>query len=116
MAKKKSTPEYSFNDQLLLFRYFLHLFGKSTLADLAGKLNDADYEGLDENQNTYFYTFLRRVCVSNADKVKINPDKLRQYDENICRYVRQIGEKRGGLTLKYYQYIALLFTEIYLDR
>ena len=116
MARKKSTPEYSFNDQLLLFRYFLHLFGKSTLADLAGKLNDADYEGLDENQNTYFYTFLRRICVSNADKVKINPDKLRQYDENICRYVRQIGEKRGGLTLKYYQYIALLFTEIYLDR
>lgn len=116
MTRKKSTPEYSFNDQLLLFRYFLHLFGKSTLADLAGKLNDADYEGLDENQNTYFYTFLRRVCVSNADKAKINPDKLRQYDENICRYVRQIGEKRGGLTLKYYQYIALLFTEIYLDR
>ena len=116
MAKKKSTPEYSFNDQLLLFRYFLHLFGKTTLADLAVKLNDADYEGLDENQNTYFYTFLRQVCVMNADKVKINPDKLRQYDENICRHVRQIGEKRGGLTLKYYQYIALLFTEIYLDR
>lgn len=116
MARKKSTPEYSFNDQLLLFRYFLNLFGKTTLADLAGKLNDADYEGLDENQNTYFYTFLRRICVTNANKVKINPDKLRQYDENICRYVRQIGEKRGGLTLKYYQYIALLFTEIYLDR
>lgn len=116
MPRKKSTPEYSFNDQQLLFRYFLNLFGKSTLADLAGKLNDAYYEGLDENQNTYFYGFLRRVCVSNADKVKINPDKLRQYDENICRCVRQIGEKRGGLTLKYYQYIALLFTEIYLDR
>lgn len=115
MARKKSTPECSFNDQLLLFRYFLNLFGKNTLADLAGKLNDADYEGLDENQNTYFYTFLRRVCVSNADKVKINPDKLHQYDENICRHVHQIGEKRGGLTLKYYQYIALLFTEIYLD-
>lgn len=116
MARKKTNPEYSFNDQLLLFRYFLHLFGKTTLADLAGKLNDADYEGLDENQNTYFYTFLRRVCLSNADKVKINLDKLRQYDENICRYVRKISEKRGGLTLKYYQYIALLFTEIYLDR
>lgn len=116
MARKKSTPEYSFNDQLLLFRYFLHLFGKTTLADLAGKLNDAEYEGLDENQNTYFYTFLRRICITNADKVKINLDKLCQYDENICRYVRQIGEKRGGLTLKYYQYIALLFTEIYLDR
>lgn len=114
---RKKTPEYcGFNDQLVLFRYFLNLFGKETLFDLAGKLNDADNEGLDENQNTYFYRFLHRVCTSNTDKVKINPDKLRQYDENICRHVRQIGEKRGGLTLKYYQYIALLFTEIYLDR
>lgn len=116
MPQKKNPDYYSFNDQLVLFRYFLNLFGKNTLFDLAGKLNDADYEGLDENQNTYFYVFLRRVCTSNADKVGINPDKLRQYDENICRYVRQIGEKRGGLTLKYYQYISLLFTEIYLDR
>lgn len=116
MPRKKNSEYYGFNDQLVLFRYFLDLFGKETLFDLAGKLNDADYEGLDENQNTYFYGFLRRICTANAGKVKINPDKLRQYDENICRYVRQIGEKRGGLTLKYYQYIALLFTEIYLDR
>lgn len=116
MPRKKNSDYYSFNDQLVLFRYFLDLFGKTTLFDLAGKLNSADYEGLDENQNTHFYTFLRCICMSNADRVKINSDKLRQYDENICRYVRQIGEKRGGLTLKYYQYIALLFTEIYLDR
>lgn len=116
MPRKKTPEYYGFNDQLVLFRYFLNLFGKETLFDLAGKLNDADNEGLDENQNTYFYRFLHRICTSNADKVKINPDKLRQYDENICRHVRQIGEKRGGLTLKYYQYIALLFTEIYLDR
>lgn len=116
MPRKKTPEYYGFNDQLVLFRYFLNLFGKETLFDLAGKLNDADNEGLDENQNTYFYRFLHRVCTSNTDKVKINPDKLRQYDENICRHVRQIGEKRGGLTLKYYQYIALLFTEIYLDR
>ena len=79
-------------------------------------MNDADYEGLDENQNTYFYRFLHHICTFNADKVKINPDKLYQYVENICRHVRQIGKRRGRLTLKYYQYIALLFTEIYFDR
>ena len=46
----------------------------------------------------------------------ITPEKLRLYDENICRHTRKIGEKRGGLQWKYYQYIALLFTEMYLDR
>lgn len=113
---KVSQTEYTFNDQLVLFRYFLSLFGKKTLSDLAGKLNDVEYEGYDENQNTYFFGYLNRVCEINKNKVKINRDTLRLYDENICRYVKSIGEKRGGLTLKYFQYIALLFTEHYLDR
>lgn len=118
MTRRKTAKaaNVSFNDQLILFRYFLSLFGKTTLRGLAGRLNDPSYEGLNEEQNTYFYEELCRVCLTGGDKVKINPDKLRQYDENICRYVKQIGQRRGGLKLKYYQYIALLFTEIYLDR
>lgn len=118
MARRKTVKNanVSFNDQLILFRYFLSLFDKTTLHGLAGRLNDSSYEGLNEDQNTYFYEELRRICLTGGDKVKVNPDKLRQYDENICRYVKQIGQRRGGLKLKYYQYIALLFTEIYLDR
>jgi len=106
----------AFSDQLLLFRYLLSLFGKSTLSNLASKLNDAEYEGYDENQNTYFYAYLSRICGVNKDNVKINRDKLRLYDENICRHVKKIGERRGGIVLKYFQYISLLFTEMYLDR
>lgn len=115
-SSKTTATDVRFNDQLVLFRYFLNLFGKDTLKNLAGKLNDADYEGYDENQNTYFYGYLKQYAAIHADKVSFPADKLRIYDENICRYVRQIGEKRGGLKLKYYQYIALLFTEYYLDR
>lgn len=116
MARVKEQVSVSFNDQLVLFRYFLSLFGKQTLSSLAGKLNDAEYEGYDDNQNTYFFDYLDRLCHINQDTVKVNRDQLRLYDENICRYIRQIGEKRGGLKLKYFQYIALLFTEMYLDR
>lgn len=116
MAKKKTLELFKFNDQLLLFRYFLNLFGKNTLASLAGQLNNVEQEGYNENQNTWFYVYLDRICTVNKEKVKINLDKLRQYDENICRYVKQIGEKRGGIVLKYFQYISLLFTEMYLDR
>lgn len=114
--KKQTQPTITFNEQLVLFEYFLQQFGKSTLKALAGKLNDADYEGYDENQHTHFYNYLVRICSVNKDKVNISKDKLSIYDENICRYVKQIGEKRGGIVLKYYQYIALLFTEMYLDR
>ncbi|MEY8417112.1 DEAD/DEAH box helicase family protein [Tissierella praeacuta] len=116
MAKKKTEITIKFNDQLLLFRYFLNLFGKNTLASLAGQLNSMEQEGYNENQNTWFYVYLDRICTVNKDIVKINRDKLRLYDENICRYVKQIGDKRGGIVLKYFQYISLLFTEMYLDR
>lgn len=111
-GKKKASQTVDFNDRLILFRYFLNLFGKESLRDLAGKLNSSDYEGYDENQNTYFYGYLKMFCRADG----ISKDELRRYDENICRHIRQIGENRGGIVLKYYQYISLLFTEIYLDR
>ena len=88
------------------------MFGKNSLKALSGQLNSRDYEGYDENNNTLFYDYLKVTC----RECKLSMDKLRLYDENICRHVRKIGENRGGIVLKYYQYIALLFTEIYLDR
>lgn len=118
MIKRKTQAQApAFGERLVLFRYFLDLFGKKTLAEIAGKLNQAEFEGCDENQNTYFYGYLKRLCAAGPNSVKISADRLRQYDENICRHVRRIGEKReGGLVLKYFQYVALLFTELYLDR
>lgn len=112
MAKKKQEP-VSFNDRLILFRYFLKCFGKDSLKELSKTLNSSEYEGYDENQNTWFYVYLKRLYSESG----LNADKLRIYDENICRYIKQIGENRnGGIVLKYYQYISLLFTEMYLDR
>ena len=112
MAKKNQEP-VQFNDRLILFRYFLKQLGKDSLKELSKTLNSSEYEGYDENQNTWFYVYLKRFCSDNG----LNGDKLRIYDENICRYVKKIGENRdGGIVLKYYQYISLLFTEMYLDR
>jgi len=39
--RPKTAPAFQWNDQLILFRYFLSLFGKGSLAALAGKLNSA---------------------------------------------------------------------------
>ena len=117
MAKKKNkAPTFAWGDQLILFRYFLDQFGKDSLAALAGKLNNAEYEGVDENQNTFFWGELDGVLQRQGTNAKISRDILRGYDDNICRYVKQIGGNRGGIRLKYFQYIACLFTEMYLDR
>ena len=117
MPRKNLTfSAFKWDDQLVLFRYFLNLFDKDTLAAFAGRLNGAEYEGVNENQNTFFWRELDGVVERQKAVARISRDTLREYDERICRYVRQIGENRGGIKLKYFQYIACLFTEMYLDR
>lgn len=111
---KRNARQASFDDQLVLFRYFLHELRIDSLSGLSEKLNSTEYEGVNESGNTYFCDYIVRI--SKMKGAAITPEKLRLYDENICRHTRQIGEKRGGFRWKYFQYIALLFTEIYLDR
>ena len=44
-------------------------------------------------------------------------DLIRHYDENIRSHTRFINDRRSEpIQWKYFQYLALLFTEIYLDR
>lgn len=110
----RTAPQASFDDQLVLFRYFLHELKIDSISALSEKLNGSEYEGVNESGNTYFYTYIAHICQMRG--AAVTPEKLRLYDENICRHTRQIGEKRGGLQWKYFQYVALLFTEMYLDR
>lgn len=111
MAKQKAT--ISFDDQLVLFRFFMNKLGIESIESLSGKLNSSEFEGCDVNGNTYFYGCIARIA--NSKNADISVDRLRLYDENICRHTRTIGEKRGGIVWKYFQYLTLLFTEIYLD-
>lgn len=108
---RKNKEQVAFNDKLILFRYFLKQLGKNSLRDFSRELNTTEYEGYDENNNTWFFVYMKRVCKN------IPSDLLRKYDENICCHVKHINEKREHkIVLKYYQYISLLFTEMYLDR
>lgn len=111
MAKTKRTPEVSFDSLLILFRFFLNEIGVKELSTFGKTLNSEDYEGIGPNGDSYFYEYLKSI-----PGLKIEQSLLRQYDENILRHIKHIGEKRGGLRLKYFQYISLLFSEIYLDR
>lgn len=111
MAKTKRTPEVSFDSLLILFRFFLNEIGVKELSTFGKTLNSEDYEGIGPNGDSYFYEYIKSI-----PGLKIEQSLLRQYDENILRHLKHIGEKRGGLRLKYFQYISLLFSEIYLDR
>lgn len=110
----KPAPRGSFDDQLVLYRYFLRQLRVDSLHALSDPLNSWDYEGVNESGNTYFIEHIARICKRKGSPVP--EEKLRLYDGNICRHTRRLSEKRGTVRWKYFQYVALLFTEMYLDR
>ncbi|MDW7973257.1 MAG: DEAD/DEAH box helicase family protein, partial [Thermodesulfovibrio sp.] len=99
----------SIEKYLVLNKYLLSLFGVGEFKELQQKLRDAQ-TGYDSDGRSHFARALRSSLIN----LKISEDKLWEYDENIRSYVEKINYNRE-INLKYFQYLALLFTEIVLD-
>lgn len=99
---------------LVLNKYILNLFGVRDLEALSQDLKDSAFEGYDENNVSNFHHALVSRFYANPN---LSRELLFQYDQNIFSHTKAISEKRGEpIRWKYFQYLALLFTEIYLDR
>lgn len=113
-AKKQKR---SFHQELVLNRWLMGFFKGGTMAALKLRLGDDQHEGIDEDGQTLFFHELTR----NLFEVdRISDAELRRYDLNIVGHWQAITaerNKREGheLRMKYFQYLSLLFTEIYLD-
>lgn len=106
-------PRFSFADSLVLFQYMLSLFGKASLNELCEGMKADDFEGLDEHNVSFFCRYLSGLAAAFPG---ITKEDLLRYDQNIVSHTRSISVKRPGFRWKYFQYMALLFTEIYLDK
>jgi len=109
-----------FNRKLVLNQWLLGLFGVERFDQLAEHLKDEALEGMDENN---VHRFHHALCLHlPVDKRLELPDELLlEYDQAIVSVTQRLNERRltrGELPIvwKYFQYLALLFTEIYLDR
>ena len=120
MKKKsttKTTGKLSFHKQLVLNRYMCRFFGVPSLEAMKNRLSSERLEGISEDGQTLFFNEL------NSDLFQINnitSDDLLRYDLNIVKHWCQITEYRNRkedvvMSMKYFQYLSLLFTEIYLD-
>lgn len=113
MAKKKTTQPARLQEALVLHKYILSLLGCKDMEALSRDLKDPALEGVDDEGISHMYHALKR----HQFDLIISQEKLFEYDQNIVRHTNEINERRSDkIQWKYYQYLALLFTEIYLDR
>jgi len=116
MAKRKTrqtTPPLDFYKKLVLNQYLLRQFGVENFKELSQQMKSPKYETIDSEGVSGFY---KRLISEYHDTLKVSEDMIAQYDLNIVSHTRKINEKRDEkITLKYFQYLSLLFVEYYLD-
>ena len=120
VRRRNDRPQLPFSRKLVLHQWLLGLFGVGELDQLAEHLRDESLEGLDENN---VHRFHHALCLHlPAEKRPELPDEvLLEHDQTIVSVTQRLNERRitrgePPIVWKYFQYLALLFTEIYLDR
>ncbi len=95
---------------LILNKFLSSLFGLNNIEDFQ-KILKLTQEGLSSNDKFFFTEVLQTLEIS-----KDLSQDLNLYDENIQEYLKHINQKRDPqIRLKYFQYLGVLFTEIYLN-
>ena len=113
MAKRLTSKPARLQEALVLHKYILKLFGCNDLEALSRDLKDPALEGVDDDGVSKLYHAMQAHMYHDT----IGTEILLEYDRNIVRHTREINEhRREKIQWKYFQYLALLFTEIYLDR
>jgi hypothetical protein len=96
----------------------LSLFGVSRFEQLAEHLRNEKLEGVDKNNIHHFHHALTSQLFNLTE---LSTDLLLECDQNIVKHTLRLNERRithgeEPIRWKYFQYLTLLFTEIYLDR
>ena len=96
-------------DRLVLARFITSKIGLDG-TDLT-IFNDVQ-EGFDSAGRSFMY---HRILSQSG--LQLSEAQLREYDDNIHKHTERMKRNRGeNLSLRYFQYLGLLFTEYYLDR
>ena len=108
----------SFHKELVLNSWMMGFFEGWTLQALKNGLGEDRNEGMAADGQTGFFQALLQNRLFNSDR--ISEQDLCRYDLNIAGHWQAITEQRNRtedtvLHMKYFQYLSLLFTEIYLD-
>lgn len=127
---RATQQSHAFRNKLLLNQWLIGLFGidplhAHTIDDkpalpyqvLARHLKDIRTEGLGADGLHIYYHNLVSQVLALFPNAALTKEVLLRYEENIVRHTEAINAQRTRpITWKYYQWLSLLFTEVYLDR
>lgn len=117
-SRANNRPQVPFAYKLVLNQWLLALFNVKHFEDLAEHLRNEALEGLDENNIHHFH---HALTAQLFNLTQLPTELLLEYDQNIVKHTQRLNERRitcgeEPIVWKYFQYLTLLFTEIYLDR
>ena len=121
---------HKFRNKLLLNQWLISLFGIDPLTEswlrdqkvrpfrlLADPIKNPRLKGLDHDNLHYFYHTLMNINLFESDQCVLSKEQVLLYEENIICHTQLINRRRHRpVVWKYYQWLTLLFVEIYLDR
>ena len=98
--------------RLVLLAWLNDLLSYKANADLLADLKSVA-EGFDATGQSFVYHHL----LARGSQIKVPASDLARYDANIRAHLERINRHRAQpITLRYFQYLAALHTEIVLDR
>lgn len=134
-ARARGPEQAKFHTRLVLNQWAWSLFGLDTVngyVEYGGRsrpvldvfkekfqTNAHTAEGLVPDDNSHYFV---HAMLNRPEPVPgLTEDELRLYDQNIVRHTMRLNEPRDKpglepITWKYFQWLTLLFTEVYLDR
>ena len=112
-TRLKAANDYAKLEQrLVLLSWLNDRLGYNNNRELLADIKQAD-EGYDANGHSHIYT---RITSRTGQLKEISKDDLERYDNNIHKHLTKMNAKRRQpITLRYFQYLAALYTEIFLD-
>lgn len=118
LRARRGQPQVPFVFKLALNQWLLSLFNVTKFEQLAEHLRNEKLEGMDENNVHHFH---HALTAQLFNLTQLPTELLLEYDQNIVRHTQRLNERRitrgeAPIVWKYFQYLTLLFTEIYLDR
>ncbi|HNO80557.1 MAG TPA: DEAD/DEAH box helicase family protein [Phycisphaerae bacterium] len=125
MSKRdRAKPKPDFHRQTVLFQWALGQLGVRDLKEFKDRfqIGPDNAGGIDERTGLHrFFETIAGALATVSDGRIVTVDRLQSYEQNILEHTQTINTARlhhsqPMIEWKYHQYLALLFTEMFLDQ